>query len=53
MNEKSRNAMYSLICVIAVAIAIAGVYVPHIHFIQIAALLVVACIIDSWRYETS
>ena len=47
MDQKHRNETNSTLCLIAAAIAIAGAYTHNIHFITIAALLTVACIIDS------
>lgn len=49
MNKNHHNEIYPTLCLVAVAIAITGVYTHDIHFIRIAAMLTMACIIDSWR----
>lgn len=49
MHKNHCNEIYSILCLVAVAIAITGVYAHNIHFIRIAAMLTMACIIDSWR----
>ena len=48
MYEHS-NKIYSIICLIAAASAIAGVGCFNFHFVRIAAILVIGCIVDSWR----